>query len=76
MKEDILSGNDLCLPDDGDGHSAESENAERENETHIGFRGGNTEISNEPSHGKGSPIMSRQDSAQPTHFLKAIGRPN
>ena len=46
MNEDVLSGDNLCLPDQSNGHSAESENAERENKTHIGFGGRNAERSN------------------------------
>jgi len=46
----VLLGDDLGLPYQGDGHNAHGENAERENQAHLGFRGGDMEDATHPGH--------------------------
>jgi len=50
-----LIGNDLRLPDKGDGHEAHGDDAKNENQPNVGLLNGKTKDASKPSHGKGSP---------------------
>jgi len=45
-----LVGDDLRLPDDGDGHEAHQENADSEGEVGVGLASREAKGANEPSH--------------------------
>jgi hypothetical protein len=50
-----LIGDDLRLPDEGDGHDAHGKDAKDQNEADMGFLNGKPESAAKPHHGKGSP---------------------
>ena len=50
-----LAGNDLRLPDQGNGHKAHGNNAEDEDDTDVGLLSGKPKCTPKPSHGRGSP---------------------
>jgi len=47
----VLLGDNLGLPDEGDGHDAHGENAESEDKTHLGFRRADIKNATHPGHG-------------------------
>src|SRR6266851_566813 len=50
-----LIGNDLGLPDQGDGHEAQGNNTKDENEANVGLVSRKPESAAKPSHSKESP---------------------
>jgi hypothetical protein len=50
-----LVGNNLGLPDQGNGHATHGNDTKNENETDVGLVSGKAENAPKPSHGKGSP---------------------
>ena len=50
-----LVGDDLCLPDQSDGHAAHGDDAQDQNDADAGLVSGKVKNALKPSHGKGSP---------------------
>jgi|SRR5208282_2696555 len=74
VNDRVLPGDDLGLVHQSDGHDAHGENAERENQAHLGFRSRDMKDAAHPRHGDTPMLRITRSMSRKTMGLRATSK--